>query len=366
MKNLIMQMIREQEKMSEVEASDSSLQSLDGKGETGEDRMPLQEETLDFMDDLEESNYDIVYSIKQVVMDVLINTKISLFVVLVFAFYIVISLGVVKGGVASIFIQSLSLLLPLVAVFFQGVANALNTYGFRCRRDKDKIYISAGLLKKKRYAIPVDKINAVHIEYSFLGRILNRPYIKLINIGGEQEETAGTRLLLSAPIAQLKEQMNILLPELELPKQPCFTRQPKRIMVKKLIYVMITCAVVVAVALFLKEKFLKEYSEIVFITIIVCFVYMLVYVVLKSFTAGLQFTDRYVMSREGAFGKRITIIPYGKIQNICFRSGPVDALLGVKKMDLFILADITNTVNEFSAFPDEKCDELKKWIARTY
>ena len=357
-KNLIMQMMRE-----EVE---EDIRNREQNGDKEGIEATVAEEHFDMMLDEEGSNYDILYSNKEIIVNALINTNIVA-VVLVLCTLIA-SLGSMSedGGGANIFVRSLSVLAVFVVSLQQLFSVWLNTYHFRCRRYRDKIYISTGLLKKKRYAIPVNKINALQIKYSLIGRIVKRPYIKVVNIGGEEDETNGTMLLLSAPYEQLKEQLQLLLPELQLPELPRLNKQPKRVMVKKIIYEIVAAAVFVILFYIIRSYFPKNIPGLAVLIIYAILAIYILCTVMRNITAGLAVTPNYLVSSEGCFAKNVVMIPYNKIQNIRFSQGPVESALGVKSLTVFILADILNSVNEISAFPVSYYEPLKEHLRKTY
>lgn len=95
---------------------------------------------------------------------------------------------------------------------------AFSAFAFRAKRCGNKVYVSCGLVKKRKYAVPVDTINAVYIESTVLGRIFKRASVKVINIGGEGDDVAGMQLLLAGTEKELKEKLAVLLPEYTFPE----------------------------------------------------------------------------------------------------------------------------------------------------
>ena len=112
----------------------------------------------------------------------------------------------------------------------------LKDFNYRATRSKDKIYVSCGAIERKQYAVPVDKINAVTLKYTFLSRLFGRAYVKVINVGGENEDVDGMKLLLMGTLEELKEKLQVLLPEYEFSHEENQMKQPGNVLVRNLLY----------------------------------------------------------------------------------------------------------------------------------
>ena len=72
------------------------------------------------------------------------------------------------------------------------------------------------MFNKRKYTIPVDKINAVVIDEPLIGRLFKRRNVEIINIGMGDDENEGAQLLLSCTKDEYLKKMKILLPEVAL------------------------------------------------------------------------------------------------------------------------------------------------------
>ncbi|MFR3391756.1 MAG: PH domain-containing protein [[Clostridium] scindens] len=70
-------------------------------------------------------------------------------------------------------------------------------YDFKVKRIEDRLYIRYGFLKKVNYTIPVDKINALKLTQSLLGRMSHRYMAEIVNVGMGDDE-AGEAVLPAA------------------------------------------------------------------------------------------------------------------------------------------------------------------------
>lgn len=324
-----------------------------------------EEKTEGILQEEEREDYDIVYDSGEIFRNVVLQMNFVAILILFGIFMFVFQ--------DMIFDGKRSLLLRLGATFLTGLLSLQqvfsiwnNSFGFRCRRDNDKIYISAGFLKKKQYTIPVKKINSIQIHYSLLGRLCNCPSMKVINIGGEEEETAGTQLLLAAPYSKLKAQLQYLLPEAQIPETADLIRQPKRVLVKKCIYILLSTIAASWIFVWARAQFFPQVSPLAVCLFGALGIYWLITAVCRSHTAGFALTKDALISEEGCFSKTIRFIPYTKMQNIRFHHGPVEALLGVESSEVYILADLSNSLNTLSAFPKEEVEKLAGYFRGTY
>lgn len=81
------------------------------------------------------------------------------------------SQGNLGKSIAEMLLGAAVVLLIFVSAVWDLIKGFIQYYDFKVLRREDKLYISYGLLKKVRYTIPVDKINALKITQSIQGRL---------------------------------------------------------------------------------------------------------------------------------------------------------------------------------------------------
>ncbi len=346
MKDLIMTMIKE------------------AKGEEA------QEEANDFMDDRQESDYDVTYTGKEIVKNCIMNTSIFAILICVGLF---ISCFVIAGellsegeAIGGVIVGFLMQFLVAGSVLWALIKSWLADYRFRAKREKDKVYVRCGVLKIRKYAVPVEKINAICIRSTFLGRLCKHAYVKVINVGGEDEDVDGMKLMLFEPIAKLGEHLKVLLPEIEIPKFT-MTKQPTRVLVRNLIVATLVmgCAAggFTAGLVMTAERYPMWWIYAILAGI---YAFVVLCVVLTYGTAGIAVLEHYVVIRSGTFGKTIEIIPYEKIQYINTKSGLIDRWLHLRRGSIAILASTASQNQSFVRFPEEQIDELVEKFRETY
>jgi uncharacterized membrane protein YdbT with pleckstrin-like domain len=369
MKNLIMQMMKE-------------INSEEGQAPS-EDGLPTQDTAfdIDMMEDREESGYDVIYSAKEIVVSCLVNTSILLFVcslafliaavvTVVYAFSTAKGVLEALGALGGLFVQ----LMVAGSMITALVKNWLNDFDFRAKRYQDKIYVSCGFIKRKKYAVPVDKINAICFESTFLGRVSRRATVKVINVGGENEDVDGMKILLAGTQQELKERLAVLLPEFAFPNQELLVRQPNRVLYKKVICNALTLCLFSLCAYLgfclAQRVFAFATSDWVgFIWLAVtcgCLVLFVIFDLLDYLLNQMYVGERELMISRGKFAKSVLCIPYEKIQYLTYIQGPVEHLLGVSRARVNILASTMSQKQMVGAFPVEDYERLHEKLEQSY
>ena len=361
-KNLVIAMMKEQETKQQKEIDEE-----------------LRSETVrnfDAMDDTQDFFYDIIYSTKDVVKNCIMNTSVLLFVlsIVMLVCCIVYTVALMHDGkgfyqiVMSVIGQG-----ALFLTFASTIVNAwLNDFRFRATRQKDKIYVSCGLLKRKKYAIPIDRINAVVLRYSFIGRLFHCPKVELVNVGGQGQEAGGKTILLAASYEAQKERLKILLPEYELLEVKRIKKQPKKCMLKEMLVLVFWLVVFLAgfiIALNVCNVPIWEDKRILWIIIAVVAAILLIGGVMcisKYNASGLLADDRYLVTASGTFAKTVSFIPYSKIQTIRFISGPIERLLKLNRATVHILGSLGSGMQVIEAYEEGRMREVQEQFRKTY
>lgn len=299
---------------------------------------------------------------------------------------VVLSLALILSTVVtgiSLFQEEKDITVILPAVFFQLLAACsivfdiakkwLKSFRFRVRRDGDKIYISYGLLKKQSYVVPVDKINAVVLHYSFIGRLCKMATVKVIHIGGEGEDANGRILLLADSFQELGRKLNVLLPEFELPDIHAFTKPPRIVMKFAVFYAFVTSVIAFTLVLF-AVKWMEEPAEfdsgaqmavsIVAAVVVFASVWYLRYLGYRA--AGILYKKESFVVSKGLFSRTIQTIPYKRIQYIHQSQGVLQRLFGLESAQVFILANTISSVQPIGTFAQENFKELEAKLKETY
>lgn len=336
--------------------------------------------------DMDVEEYDILYHFGETMANGLLSITVSqLVAAVVFLVSFVATLGitlndVAKGDYDHVF-AGLGL---LVMEFFTAYSfvwailkKILQDFRFRARRKDDQIYVSCGLWKRKSYMVPVNKINAVKIEYPVLARIFGRGYLRVLNVGGEGEEADGMKLLLLGSYDDLRRRMEILLPEFQLPDLRERTRVPRQWMYIRML-ASLAAGAVGGVAVYLglriglgsEKGFWQDYGKIIpgiclGIGAAVMFLWLLCSY-LRYKTCGIGFQPGELLLVQGTFRKEVSLIPYGRIQYICYERGPMEQFLGLQHGHVSLLASAASRCRRMGSFRVEDFQVLEEKLRETY
>lgn len=332
----------------------------------------------DMMQSEQEKNYDIIYNSETIVKNCVYNTSVfglicgvAFFVSAISSVISVIqkedSIGEIMGVVFMQFVVGTGFITAMIKQW-------LNDFNFRVKRDKDKVYVSTGLVKKKKYAVPVDKINAVSLKSTFIGRIFRRAYVKVLNVGGEKEDVDGMKLLLFEKYDVLEEQLKVLIPELKFPNINEIHRSPVCVLVKRIFmaFVVILIMGILGYIVGMSEQSSKVHNIFVdkAVYIIIAFVAVCVLIflaqVLSYRAAGISVLPEYLVVSSGVFSRNIEFIPYDKIQYVHIESGIIDRMLGIESGYVSILASTASRVQSIGKFKREEFRELEGYFRQTY
>lgn len=316
--------------------------------------------------------FDIVYSFKEILFSCIMQTS---------TFLLLFTLGILVVPIVEIqnvrssgdFMDVLARLaveiLTVISLLGAMVRQWLNDFGFRVRRDKERIYVKSGLIKRRSYAVPVDKINGVVLKYTFIGRIFKRASVKVLNVGGEGDDVDGMKILLAGTYDELEQKLAQILPEFSLPKQESFHSQPKALLAKKLIYNLITvlllCVIAVAVPHYNEIDF--KWYPLCAAGIIASYAILCILGNILSYRATKLYVDekRLVISR-GTFGRDVAMLSYDRIQYVTYSNGPVDRCLNLCKAKASILASSLSREQPIGFYSVEEYQKIETLLKKTY
>ena len=298
-----------------------------------------------------DNEYDVDYSFGQIIMHSLYSVSISTIIVFGFiaapAFFEIASTLKPSSGrnilsILKMFFYAAIIVVPIVYSAFKSF---FKYYGFKAARKDNEIFISYGLFNKRKYTIPVDKINAVVIDEPLMGRLFKRRNVEIINIGMGDDENEGAQLLLSCTKDEYLKKMKILLPEVALADK--LIKQNKEvgwIIAAQFLVVMMFSGIIAY-----------------FTTIYLFFGIMaaaLFIFIMRYLNAGLDLGEKYLAISNGIVRKRTKYMQYEKIQYIKINQGPIGKILKISRGNVFILASILNMVHSIGYYDNKIFDEI--------
>ena len=228
-------------------------------------------------------------------------------------------------------------------------------YNLTVARQDNRIYMKYGMFKTREYVIPVEKINAIHIKQTLVGRMCKRYNVSMECVGVGDDEKEIAQLTLSLKMDEIKERLSVLLPEYDLSQIEVIKPVGKKAIIHKLmrlVWVMFF-AICINVGIFVGMNVIDDLSmeswEMTFwiidgIVVGVVLLWVLVHGLLQLKVEGMGFGDKNFMTVTGTYGRDITIISYKKIQYISTKKSPISKFTGLVRGNANILSGILGTV----------------------
>ena len=325
------------------------------------------------MEEEEQADYDVVYSVRDIVMHCIYTASVSSVLIL---------LGIIIGSIVGLhslhtgavlidgIVRAIGGILVVAVILFSVIQSLIKDffvyYDFKVKRQGNKIYLSYGLLKKRKYVIAVDKINAVEVVSPLVSRILGRQYVKLVCIGMGDEENEKSMLLLSGTKEDMQAKLSVLLPEFKLEKGKIHKRDRLSIfseLPKKIFYfaILITFMIVFGY-MNLLEIPVSWGIYLVYAAGVFLILMSLLNTVMSFYTEGVSIGENELILVSGYYEKKITWIPYQKIQQLEYSEGPIRRHFGLATGVVHILAKTLESVHAVTCVKKEFYEEIGEHI----
>lgn len=242
------------------------------------------------------------------------------------------------------------------------VKDFIRYYDFRVKRSGDRLYIRYGILKKVSYTIPVDKIQAIELNQSFVARLSGRYMAEIINIGmGDEAEEKHSFLLLYGTKEEIREQLLKVLPEFADVLEHKVKKQPAKTWAAWMpVFGLYEIAVLASGMLC--AHYLSDYAKIVYAAAAVLAAIGVMQLITSYLTDGVRIGQDYLRVDDGWFAKTHTAVRYDRIQHLEIKANFAARSLGICRGELYLLAGASDKVKTIPYFKAEGAEKLKKKI----
>lgn len=233
---------------------------------------------------------------------------------------------------------------------------------FTIRREDDRLIIHYGIIKKVDYSIPVNKIQALKLRQTGIGRILKSGMLEVINVGmndGDAQEQCF--LLPYYKKEKLHYIVKALLPEFAECLECKEERQPKSIWFVW-IWSIFIYLIVVAVGMCAVIEFVPEMRIFAMIGVVVVSIILILWKWGTYLTKGSHFEGTHLMLVTGCVGKQIVFVKYDKIQYVTVKQSFLAKRCGIVKGEIHLLASLANQTHSIPYFKKQQVEVLKENI----
>lgn len=309
----------------------------------------------------EEIDYDIVFSINDILKHCFYNFSIFGFIfgLSVFIFTLFIA---TKADESMEIISLLIIITSLWSIIKFFIGDLIKYYKFSIKRLEDKLYISYGLLKKMKFTIPINRINAINIKQPIFCRIFQRYQVDISTIGVGDDESEGSQILLCSTKENFIKYINILLPEFRVGEELILARQDKNYYKIKIAET-ITVTMIISLIMYIIYKLNFGIDTLLLVGInIVVFLLLILIAYMSYITYGFYMGKENVAISQGIFSKNISIIKYKKLQYINIKKGPISSRFNLCHGKIYILANLGNEIKTIGYYDEVLFEELKNKI----
>ena len=342
-----------------------------------EDNNLVMEQSREKSDRKSRSNeYDFQISPTENVLCAIAGIKESqvFWLLVIFAILLYIIVLALKTGqsIGEFFVMALALFSGGFSLLKSLVHSFLKTYNYKVKRNKDHIYISSGALKIQSYSVPVKQIQALRMDCTLIGRIMNRVSVSVVNVSGEGEDVDGQWLLPPIPREDLAKILKTVLPEYRVTKTESFHKRPKKVLALSLILeFVLMAALFVGLQLWIPnipEAFFEELGVItkamMYGIAMAIWGFVVLFWLITSFlrqkTEGILLEEDMVSLRRGGISWNQIEMKYDKIQILESSENILDRVLGLRKGNIRLLASSLALVQKIPRFEKEILEELKE------
>ncbi len=332
-----------------------------------------QDKKEEIEEDLQEKiKYDIEKPEKDIIhhgiLSIHIFSVIVLIISIIFGAQMILdsSSRIIEKGLIGIIFSILLIFIFFITSLWDIVKGFINYYGFKIKQNKDKLYINYGLIKRINYTVPIDKINALVLKQSFLGRISKNYMAEIVNIGiNDNEQNNQTFLLPYNKQDDLYKEINRLLPDYKTVLKRNINKQPKRVWFIWIINIVIYFVLTI-VGYLLTKSYFTEYKTYILLGIIIIGILIIVLKILKYNTEGSIIENKYLIISKGYLEKKIIYIPYEKIQFLELKQNIIAKKLKIQKGNIYLLASSTNRIQKIPYFEENKTNFIKQVLLKKH
>ncbi|ADL53012.1 PH domain-containing protein [Clostridium cellulovorans] len=239
----------------------------------------------------------------------------------------------------------------IVSIIFE----IIKMYNFTVKVQNKNFNISYGLLSKKEYSIPIEKIHALKYKQSIMQQLLGIYTLEAITIGYGDEKNEKAILY---PIANDKfkeEFLSSILPEMIFSGE---VRKPPKSSLKRFIFMRTLIFLVILIGLYFIIYAIPVEIKVGVIVVITLFSMLLGYLNYKNTSLGV--TEKSIIASSGSLTKTTTLIKQSSIQSIEKIQNPFQRKAKVCDYKIDIYANVLAEVVKVRHMDESLNSELDK------
>lgn len=248
----------------------------------------------------------------------------------------------------------------VASALWDTVKDFIRYYGFRARREGNKIYIGYGLFRKVEYTVPADKVQALRIRQTFIARIFHRYTAELVNVGmGDEQKETNSFFLPYMTEEKMKQNLERILPEYTGAAEQKIVRPPVSAWavwsVSLIIWILGICA-----AAALGSALGNRYALPIWGCTAGAILFTLLMAVLYYITAGAGAGEKFLKLSTGFFRRDVISVRYSNIQYVTIRQNVIARACGIRRGKIHLLASSAGAVHNIPYFAGNTAEKIKE------
>ena len=264
-------------------------------------------------------------------------------------------------------------LLAAIAIILSAVWDIVKDFvrylDFRVKRQRDRICIRYGVLKKVEYTIPVDMIQALKLRQTLIARLLGKYMAEIVNVGmGDDKGEQNSFLILYGSEREVCEKLRTILPEfadiaaLQVQRQP---RSAWAAWMWPLAIYEICLAVAGALAFlwlpgYVPAEYIQLYHRAAAAGLVLLAAAGPVVLALRYQSSGFVMSDGFVKAASGCFGRRVVAVRYANVQHVTLEQNFIARACGICKGTLHLLAGAGDMAQTLPYFDIRQADRMRE------
>ncbi|MCI8483251.1 MAG: PH domain-containing protein [Lachnospiraceae bacterium] len=239
---------------------------------------------------------------------------------------------------------------------YQILKRLLGFYRFSAFRQGDDMIVHYGFFRKQDYTIPVTRIQALQIVQPPIARLTGRCEVRIVCVGIGDSDQELTQLSLCRKKAEVYSSLQECLPEFPISSLNSMRRPPKHASIlyacSCLGWILLCCLLPCLLLTALEIPEIKGddflWAGICGFTAL-CF---LLYHLLHYGCLGYSLEGPLGVFSGGSLTCTVTMVPYDRIQHLCFHQNPLSHCFHLSRGEVCILASILNRTVSFPYMTD--------------
>lgn len=286
---------------------------------------------------LEDKKCDIKIGLKNIILHSFFQIPISQITILVNVLLIIVTTIHDSSGIQDIFYNLLGIFITvfgiMLPVLYHFLKSIFTFYGLRLDRNGEFLQIKHGFVATKRYLIPIDKIQAIVLNETFLSRIFQYVSVSFISSGISDNKNEIKLLFPMMKQRKVNQLIQKILYDQDYNISSQYSYQPLKSVYFFALTIMVINTFLLPIMVYYGVSSIWSITCILLSFMIIYFLY---------YFKRIQIYDTYLSVITGVFLKKKVILKYENVKYFKVKKDPILGKYGISRIDVYITSGIKN------------------------